>query len=605
MEEPNFEVFKVRALRDEIRAERQSVLSLEMDKRVLLPCNFERLIRRAKTKHSRSDHEKKVGTLRVRKDLERIDRKSQRLLGSRASKGFRLALWWELCSNRICGKEKLGEKAWAWLVEETLNQLERALVDPGEAVGCVAAQSVGEPATQMTLNMFHFAGIASRNVQQGVPRLNELLEKLKTMKTPSMTLHPLDENLGAEETQKLANTLIELRLEKVIILDTCIASDDIRDLTVELDEATLWDRRVVPEAIVEGISQYICCTACIVKIFYRNDDTEILQLSIDFCEKTRLGIAKAFPAVDGDATRQARDFLSHAGRCINVNGLIGVNDACARKTSVSQIDPQTNAVIQRSKFIVDTQGTNLADALFVSGFDWRKTSTNDVPEVFDLFGGAVAAEVLFHEIKSVICNDGYIDDRHMSVLVDTMTRWGNIMATNRHGMNDAPHPFLAKSSFEKTLDVTFEAGLYREYDNMRGVSAAIMTGQRPQIGTGCVTVITQPEYKEKWEKSKVRCNTTSSFPINLQRALPSPSMNPSTPLRAYFQENVERPDSAERSPSYEREDPLYSYDPNTPPSSPRTMSPAEKISFRPSSPTRAAGFVEGQQPFFFRPSSPK
>ena len=64
-----------------------------------------------------------------------------------------------------------------------------ALVNPGEMVGSIGAQSMGEPATQMTLNTFHFAGVSAKNVTLGVPRLKEIINVAKNIKTPSMKIY--------------------------------------------------------------------------------------------------------------------------------------------------------------------------------------------------------------------------------------------------------------------------------------------------------------------------------------------------------------------------------------------------------------------------------
>lgn len=70
-----------------------------------------------------------------------------------------------------------------------------ATVAAGEPVGCIAAQSVGEPSTQMTLNTFHFAGRGEMNVTLGIPRLREILMMAtKTIKTPSMEIPFIQSN---------------------------------------------------------------------------------------------------------------------------------------------------------------------------------------------------------------------------------------------------------------------------------------------------------------------------------------------------------------------------------------------------------------------------
>ena len=66
----------------------------------------------------------------------------------------------------------------------------KALVNPGEMVGIIAAQSIGEPTTQLTLNTFHFAGVASKsNVTRGVPRIEEILSLSENPRNPSLTIY--------------------------------------------------------------------------------------------------------------------------------------------------------------------------------------------------------------------------------------------------------------------------------------------------------------------------------------------------------------------------------------------------------------------------------
>lgn len=63
----------------------------------------------------------------------------------------------------------------------------RAVIEPGTAVGALAAQSIGEPGTQMTLKTFHFAGVAAMNITQGVPRIKEIINASPKISTPVIT----------------------------------------------------------------------------------------------------------------------------------------------------------------------------------------------------------------------------------------------------------------------------------------------------------------------------------------------------------------------------------------------------------------------------------
>lgn len=85
-------------------------------------------------------------------------------------------------------------------------------------VGALAAQSLGEPATQMTLNTFHFAGVSSKNVTLGVPRLKEIINISKKPKAPSLTVFLV--GASARDAEKAKNVLC--RLEHTTLRKVCI-----------------------------------------------------------------------------------------------------------------------------------------------------------------------------------------------------------------------------------------------------------------------------------------------------------------------------------------------------------------------------------------------
>src|SRR5271157_4293553 len=90
-------------------------------------------------------------------------------------------------------------------IQETARRFRKAGVDPHESVGIVAAQSIGEPGTQMTLRTFHYAGVAEMNVTLGLPRLIELVDARRVPSTPMMTVHVEKKLRGDREAvQKIA-----------------------------------------------------------------------------------------------------------------------------------------------------------------------------------------------------------------------------------------------------------------------------------------------------------------------------------------------------------------------------------------------------------------
>lgn len=129
---------------------------------------------------------------------------------------FKILLRSSLSSKKIIRDHRLTPKAFNYLLGEIESRFLQAIVNPGEMVGAVAAQSIGEPATQMTLNTFHYAGVSSKNVTLGVPRLRELINIAKTNKTPSVTifLDP-ERRTDLEFARKVLRSIEHTTLEKI------------------------------------------------------------------------------------------------------------------------------------------------------------------------------------------------------------------------------------------------------------------------------------------------------------------------------------------------------------------------------------------------------
>ncbi|SBS84689.1 DNA-directed RNA polymerase II subunit RPB1, putative [Plasmodium malariae] len=113
-----------------------------------------------------------------------------------------------LNSKLLTQTHNISLKGIDWLLQEIERIFYKSLCHPGECVGALAAQSIGEPATQMTLNTFHFAGVGSKNVTLGVPRLKELINIVKNVKTPSTTIY-LDD-IVSNDQQKAKDILTKL-----------------------------------------------------------------------------------------------------------------------------------------------------------------------------------------------------------------------------------------------------------------------------------------------------------------------------------------------------------------------------------------------------------
>ena len=106
-----------------------------------------------------------------------------------------------LSSKRVVKEYRLDTTALNWVLQEVKARFHKAKINPGEATGVLAAQSIGEPATQMTLNTFHYAGVSAKNVTLGVPRLKEIMSIAKSPKTPGVTIF-LKEQFEFKDVEK-------------------------------------------------------------------------------------------------------------------------------------------------------------------------------------------------------------------------------------------------------------------------------------------------------------------------------------------------------------------------------------------------------------------
>jgi DNA-directed RNA polymerase beta' subunit len=209
-----------------------------------------------------------------------------------------------------------------------------------------------------------------------------------------------------------------------------------------------------------------------------------------------------------------------------------IKQTSIREVNVTRIDDQQSDIHTRSEFMIDTVGTSLLETwIYDPRIDWSRTITNDVLEVYDNLGIEIASAVLFSEIKTVLSYDGtYVNDRHMLTIVNTMTFRGYLMPLSRHGINRLNTGPLTKASFEETVDILLDAGMFHETDYFTGVTDNITIGQRSAVGTGLIETYLTPEYtkllqekllKESIKNSQTHTMTMTSPPNTAAMTRPS------------------------------------------------------------------------------------
>ncbi|KAK9455699.1 hypothetical protein V1511DRAFT_310865 [Dipodascopsis uninucleata] len=415
-----------------------------------------------------------------------------------------------LACKRVFEEYRLNRVAFEWVVGQIEAQFARAVVAPGEMVGVIAAQSIGEPATQMTLNTFHYAGVSSKNVTLGVPRLKEILNVAKNIKTPSLSVYLQPEFSSSMEKAKTIQSAIEHTTLKTVTAATEIYYDpDPRSTVIEEDKDTVETYFSIPDEQVEAtihkqspwllrfeldrakmLDRQLTMSQVAEKIIQDFKEDLFVIWSEDNSEKLiiRCRVLRDPKGLDEDTDAEEDSVLkrieAHMLQSISLRGIEGISRVFMLQYEPNLASP--NGEYQKHKeWVLETDGVNLSEVMAVDGVDYTRTYTNSFVEVLSVLGIEATRAALYKEIMNVIAFDGsYVNYRHLALLVDVMTARGHLMAITRHGINRADTGALMRCSFEETVEILLEAAAAAELDDCRGISENIMLGQLAPLGTG-------------------------------------------------------------------------------------------------------------------------
>ena len=357
----------------------------------------------------------------------------------------------------------------------------------------------------MTLNTFHSAGVATKNVTLGIPRLKELLDGTRNPKTPCVTIRLLpgyrDSELVADY---IASTLPLTRLGDLVsgcdIVDLGAAdlprhvrsvlemeelltgcTYDGLAMRLELNEELMRKRQLTPPMVRKTLAERTHKRSVVLA----SEATSLEWfLLIKFLELPDI-------IEHGGLTTEHESMLIHNVMRVlfDIVGVSGHPKVTSAQSGAAKRMP-TREMEPKDERVIHAYGSCLADIVVAPCVDWNRTTSNDVCEVLSVLGIEACAHVLFEQIKSVVSFDGtYVDDRHVAVIVETMTRGGALMSLTRHGFNREATSPLMRCSFEETTDVLYQAALNADCENARCVSTSIMLGQTAHFGTGSVKVM--------------------------------------------------------------------------------------------------------------------
>lgn len=346
------------------------------------------------------------------------------------------------------------------LTEEELNLLvlkvqesyERARIEAGEAVGTVAAQSVGEPGTQMTMRTFHFAGVNELNVTLGLPRLIEIVDARKKIATPTMDVYFEDEYKNDEEfVRTLANQIGKNTLENVLSDHNIDYAN--MEFTATLDMNKIEDKKLNFDEIIEKVQKSF-------KKVNIEDNVLTFKPAKDYIRELRL--------------------LADKVRTLQISGAKGIGKVVIRK--------------DETEWVIHTEGSNLKEMFKTEGIDKIRTTTNDIHEIETVLGIEAARNAIVYELNRTLSEQGLtVDIRHIMLVADMMTSEGEVKSIGRHGISGEKSSVLARAAFEETGKHLLHASIRGETDELTGIIENIIIGQPIPVGTGSVNVTMKPQ----------------------------------------------------------------------------------------------------------------
>ena len=433
---------------------------------------------------------------------------------------FKIMYLYYLTPKKLLVVKRFNKKGLTLLLEMIIMRYKKAIISPGEMVGMIAAQSIGEPTTQMTLNTFHYAGVASKsNVTRGVPRIEEILSITENPKNPSLTIYlNQQDEIHKEKAHDMINKLEHTKMVDIVDkLDIYFDPDDMETL-IKQDKPMI-DRYYYFDKILDECSKNqigdVKKSKWIIRMILNKQEMLNLNINIDtiyFVLKTiykddiscvysdfnsdnlvfRIRLQnimkkKGINQLDQfDEIYMLKNFQENLLYKIVLRGVSGIEKVNFRKiNNVVSLNENSDVVEENDIYVLDTVGTNLLTILSLDNIDSKRTFSNNIVEIYKVLGIEAAREAIYNELSEVLEFDSaYVNFHHMSLLCDRMTCNEKMVSIFRHGINNDNIGPIAKASFEETSEMFLKAARHAELDEMRGISANVMCGQEGNFGTG-------------------------------------------------------------------------------------------------------------------------
>jgi len=304
--------------------------------------------------------------------------------------------------EEVVRKKKLTKEKAEKLTEEVRKFYEKSKFEPGETVGILAAQSISEPATQMTMRTYHFAGSAGMKVSYGLPRLIEIFDARREPETPVTTVFLKRQFDNREVATKIAEEIVEKNVSYL----TKRSAINLAENSIEIEPYDSKRLATITKAIKENVKD----------VSTRERTKEIVVTP-----KTELPIKEI---------QKLKEKIME----LHIEGIPKVSNAVVRR--------------EGDEWIINTIGSNLTEILQMKEVDETRTVTNDIHETTTVLGIEAARNVIINEALKTLQEQGLdIDIRHIMLVGDIMTLTGSVQSIGRYGVAGSQTSILARAAF--------------------------------------------------------------------------------------------------------------------------------------------------------------
>lgn len=374
-----------------------------------------------------------------------------------------------------------------FFLEECGRKYLRKSCEPGTPCGAIAAQSVGEPSTQMTLRTFHFAGVASMSITQGVPRLVEVINANRNIATPVVTapivvkedhiqssvlgIDPLLATMSPSQQQALTSRAVTGLMERVTLKEVAtemveVVSSNRFYIQVYLNMPLI--RKLMLPINAVAVRQRILQAAA-------KPMSALRHLREDCVEVVSLDSLLVYPYESDPRTAHFNvQYLLTVLPDIVVGGIAGVNRVMVANGGAELL----------------AEGAELRAVMTLPHVDGTRTKCNHVAVVEKTLGIEAARQVIVNEISGILkAYSLSIDVRHVYLLADVMTSRGVVLGITRYGIQKMNNNVLTMASFERTTEHLYNAAVMQRADTKLSVSESIIIGKPVPLGTSAFSVL--------------------------------------------------------------------------------------------------------------------